>query len=387
MKISSRSLLPYLLVSLIVAGFGIRFLLPEAVWRAPKVSDNSNTAPQRVFDGDSQKLAATVVVPTLDTPVPGGKNAIWCASFQIAWDRLKNDVAGEAIQVATAEAAAARLNAGELPPDAIDEASCYATAGRVKDGIRERIRADMQKRFQKAAIEFGSADSAVVAYAYLQTRILFTIPYFENNEPLEFIGGDGKVTAVSSFGLGHKQVGRYLKLHDQPELLYVNLNHEPGQWKPPTEFVLDLCHDSTPNQVIVARIPRKETLKETLDDLKRRLTKPPSKEYRNAVSVLLVPNLNWNIRHRFGELEGSDKRLLNSKLQGLYVSDAIQTVDFHLDRSGVELRSEAGTAAASASFGNCLFDHPFLILVKKRGAESPMLVIWVDNAELLCIAK
>ncbi len=387
MKISSRSLLLCLLVLLIAAGFGVRFLLPEAAWRALNFSDSRYMAPQRVFDGDSQKLTATVVVPTLDTPVPDGKNAIWCASFQMAWDRLKKEVAGEAIQVATAEPMAARLNAGELPPDAIDEASGYATAGRVKDGIREKIRVEMQKRFQKAAIELGSADSAVVAYAYLQTRILFTIPYFENDEPLEFTGSNGKVTAVSSFGLGHEQVGRYHKLHDQPEVLYVNLNHEPGQWNPPTEFVLDLCHDSTPNQVIVARIPRRQTLKETLDDLKRRLAKPPGEEYRNAVSVLLVPNLNWSIRHRFNELEGPDKSLLNSKLQGLYLSDAIQTVDFRLDRSGVELRSEAGAAATSASFGNCLFDHPFLILVKKRGSESPMLVIWVDNAELLCKAK
>ena len=155
----------------------------------------------------------------------------------------------------------------------------------------------------------------------------------------------------------------------------MNLNHEPDEWKPPTEFVLDLCHDSTPNQVIVARIPRKGTLKATLDDLKLRLARPVEDEYRHAVGVLLVPNLNWSIRHRFGGLEGPDKRLLNSNLQGLYLSDAIQTLDFRLDRSGVELKSAGGAVLTSTSFGNCQFDRPFLILVKKRGSESRMLVI------------
>ncbi len=29
-------------------------------------------------------------------------------------------------------------------------------------------------------------------------------------------------------------------------------------------------------------------------------------------------------------------------------------------------------------------DHPFLIVVKKRGAKRPFFVMWVDNAELLC---
>jgi hypothetical protein len=31
-----------------------------------------------------------------------------------------------------------------------------------------------------------------------------------------------------------------------------------------------------------------------------------------------------------------------------------------------------------------IFDRPFLIVVKKRGAEHPFFVMWVDNAELLC---
>jgi hypothetical protein len=34
------------------------------------------------FDGRSDALQKTVVVPTLDTPIPKGKSVIWCASFQ-----------------------------------------------------------------------------------------------------------------------------------------------------------------------------------------------------------------------------------------------------------------------------------------------------------------
>jgi hypothetical protein len=30
-----------------------------------------------------------------------------------------------------------------------------------------------------------------------------------------------------------------------------------------------------------------------------------------------------------------------------------------------------------------LFDKPFLVYMKKRGAEHPFFVMWVDNAELL----
>jgi hypothetical protein len=387
MNTRSRTLLLSSLIAIIVAVVGAMLFLPKSVRHHLSSSDRPYTTPPKSFDGKSNDLAATVIVPTLDTPVLDGKNAIWCASFQVAWDRLKNDVAGEPLQVATAEALAARLNASELPSGTLDESSYYAAAGLMKDGIRERIRDEMQRRFQKEPMELASADAAVIAYAYLRASVPFTIPYFENDEPFEFTDSQGRKTRVSSFGLQHKHVGRYHELYDQPQVLHVNFNREPGQWKPPTEYAIDLCRDSKPNQVIVARIPRKETLRATLDDLKQRLAKPPEELPERVGSALLVPNLNWSVYHRFAELEGANKKLLNSKLRGLYLSDAIQTIDFRLDRSGVELESEAGLAATATAFGDCLFDHPFLILVKKRGAEMPIFVMWVDNAELLCQAK
>jgi len=79
-----------------------------------------------------------------------------------------------------------------------------------------------------------------------------------------------------------------------------------------------------------------------------------------------------------------DKQLLNAKFRGLWLKTALQTIDFRLDRSGVELQSEAAVAVASAAEPNFIFDRPFLIVVKKRGAERPFFVMWVDNAELLC---
>ena len=57
--------------------------------------------------------------------------------------------------------------------------------------------------------------------------------------------------------------------------------------------------------------------------------------------VLLVPNLNWEVRHHFSELEGSDKRLLNAGFSGYRIAKALQTIRFKLDRSGAELSSES----------------------------------------------
>jgi hypothetical protein len=44
------------------------------------------------FSGKSDQLKQTVIVPTLDTPCPAGKNVIWCSSFQLAWNELRDNV-------------------------------------------------------------------------------------------------------------------------------------------------------------------------------------------------------------------------------------------------------------------------------------------------------
>jgi hypothetical protein len=44
------------------------------------------------FSGRSDQLKQTIIVPTLDTPSPPGKNVIWCSSFQLAWIELRDNV-------------------------------------------------------------------------------------------------------------------------------------------------------------------------------------------------------------------------------------------------------------------------------------------------------
>jgi hypothetical protein len=58
---------------------------------------------------------------------------------------------------------------------------------------------------------------------------------------------------------------------------------------------------------------------------------------------------------------------------------------FKLDRFGASVRSEADfMCAAKVQPKRFIFDGPFLAVMKKRGAQHPFLVMWLENAELLC---
>jgi len=374
-----------LLMSLGLVFVGLAAGFPWAIYAGHRPRPRP-TGPYRLpnvaFSGDSRDLERSVVVPTLDTRLPKAKNAIWCATFQMAWDRLKEDVIGEAVRVANAEEVVERLNQGSVAAEDLPEDGAYATAGAVKDGITERVRAEMQQRFQKEPVALDGDATGILAYAYLRASVPFTLPYFESEAPLVFVDSQGHETRVSSFGLTPKAGSAPVELYDQVDVLYCK---QPTTHEPPTEFVLDLCCDSKPNQLLVAQLPPQETLAASLADLEQKIRNPPDRDARLLLSTtpLVVPNLNWRLVHHFSELEGRDKRLLNRGFEAYYLAQSLQTIDFRLDRSGVELESEARVVWASAADWAFRFDHPFLIVVKKRGASRPFFVMWVDNGELL----
>src|SRR5260370_15080802 len=98
------------------------------------------------FDGNSEDLKQTVIVPTLDTPFPEGKSAIWCSSFQIAWNKMKTKISGP-IQIKGAEPTSDRLNRAEESEADLDPEMFYSEAGWVQDGIIEKIQTDMAQKF------------------------------------------------------------------------------------------------------------------------------------------------------------------------------------------------------------------------------------------------
>jgi hypothetical protein len=334
-------------------------------------AENDYPAPNAAFKGDSVLLQQSVVVPTLDTPMPPGKNVIWCASFQAAWDRLKDDVVHEPVAVAGAEEITSRLNAGAIVPGDLPEESCYAAAGFAKDGIADRIRKEMKERFQREPIDLSGSDSAILAYGYLQARVGFTIPYMENNNLFMFTDSKGHQTAVSSFGITETN-HEYRDLHKQAKVLFYDFNYPMN-----SEFAVDLCRGSQPDQIVIASVPPKKNLLTTLQYVEAK-----SSDMQWDAGTLIVPNLNWSINHRFNELAGTDKLIKNPGFEGLYLADAIQTIDFRLDRNGAELKSQALLEMKSAML-DMYCNRPFLIYVKKRDARRPFFVMWVDNAELL----
>ncbi len=349
--------------------------------------------PPRTFDGPSTALQHTVIVPTLDSPIPPGKSVVWCGSFQLAWNELKRDLAKGDVLLENAQEVADRLNRVEFAATDMKPEDYYAAAGWDRDGIVDRINREMAQKFPDAPRPASPpGDAIAVAYGYLNAGVRFTHPYFDEPDGLQFVDSSKKASTVAAFGLRPRDSDHaYWELRDQAQVLFDSHWGEADKSDP--EFAIDPCRFSQPYQIVLARVRPRETLAQTLAEVQRRITATdeelrkqigpgPKIEVVSVMDTLLVPQMHWRIDHRFPELEGKDKRFLNPSLAGTYLAAAEQVVAFRLDRSGAAVESSA-TMAVGGGPRHFHFDRPFLIYLKKRDSQQPFFVMWVDNAELL----
>jgi len=170
--------------------------------RSRNKTNTPYTAPPLAFSGDSDQASETVVVPTLDTPIPGGKNVVWCATFQLCWDELTPLFAINPDDVPGSPETAERLSNARIDKVDLPAGGYYVAAGRVKDGIARKIQSDMAKQFPHVTPHVAApAETAVLAYAYLNGSVKFSTPYFDREQGDEFVDSAGKRTPITSFGL------------------------------------------------------------------------------------------------------------------------------------------------------------------------------------------
>jgi hypothetical protein len=371
-------------VVVLVAGVGLT--LVHILRRGNDDSADGQSNASATFEGDSDELGQTVVVPTLDTPIPHGQSAVWCASFQLAWDKLKSDVVKGPVAITNAKVVCDRLNRTDAVAADLPHTGYFAAAGSVGDGIVNTVRKGMAEKFPNVSLsDLTDEPDGVLAFAYLEAKVDYQHPYRVNQKQLRFPSSGGDSRLVNSFGIPLEgELDLPEGTRDQAGVLFAETD---GHHFDVADFAIDLDRNSRPNQVVVARLIRKDSLAETLTELEERIRTYSRQELGTRESMLgindtlLVPNMHWKVRHQFRELLGSDK-LFEYNGQKLPMIKAEQTVAFRLDARGADVASKAEVRAKSGP-RHFEFDRPFLLYLKKRDAERPFFVMWVENAELL----
>lgn len=308
-------------------------------------------------------------------PIRPGRNALWCATVQLAWDALADSLAaGKPLTLGppAPEADVAEMNRRAFPHTDLDEASYVAIGGFGRDGVLERISKAVRSKFpgqREMGLIVGPDDA--LGYARLIKDLPFETQFHVLPKVVAFAEGPPRVRAFGMFAdegseaafAMLKQVALYAP-PDAPE-------HTYGPWFGVTELVpkggADRIYLQAP-----ASVPA------TLEDGWRAMAAVLSKGRNIQLDVspdLVIPRIRLDVEKSFDSLLGAQVEG-SSRLAVAY-----QRTQFSLDERGARLDSEA--AFACAIVPKAVYDRPFLLALRRQGATRPYLLLWIANDDLL----
>lgn len=351
----------------------------------------------------STALEKTIVTAHLEAEIGKGKNIVFCASFQMAWDQLTNDWLRTPLELEGNPKTAQILNQHLIGKDDILDVCYVAMVGTVRDHILDKIHQALAEKFgETSQLDLIlSNPNGVLAYAFLQKSLPFDAEFEVFDERLQFSDG----VAVKTFGLKKNP-----KPVDQVEILsYMGPDDFIIRLRGSTRVDEDLDYGMIVNypritdDIILAKVEPRPTLRQTIDAVFARTTTDAQRQARwelsqqgfsrtwrspqinlDAHEILEIPKIDISLPHHYEELMG--KRWHNPGFEAYFIEQAVQTIKFRLDEKGAKLRSEAGIVGTIGIGDNprtFIFDKPFLICLREKEATYPYLAVWIENSELL----
>jgi len=333
-----------------------------------------------VKDADRQ-LPGTRIVPTLDASHEAGKNLLYCATTQLAWNELMDMLNGP-VNLEGDPPAAEKLNRKDFTKKMLDESSYFVFAG---EGGKapERLGKELSKKFAGAAspklIPEKLGDNDFITYSYLFKNLEFNVLLHPYPDGFKFSDG-----VVGSFGVGLKNEGRdkmsrVVQVHD-----YINTD----------SFVIELLHKTPGDRLFVAEIPPAVTLQESVEAVLKRLNKTDRIRLEWGED-LRVPVLNFEIVKTYRDLAPRALRMKNMPMDARLL-ESLQLIRLKLDERGSVLKSEArivGTKRSVISIDDdpppppprrhFICNKPFLVMMIRNGQSKPYFALWIENLELL----
>ena len=321
----------------------------------------------------NNQSSKTIVTPHLNQKMVKGKNLLYCSTFQLAWNELKDKIIKEDIKLQNEPSMVGILNKKYASKADLSTNSYVATAGYGRENIINKINAALKNKFGTNAPKLKDMlmPDDVIAYAYLYKNLVFNPVFEEIKNPIKFDSGN----TIKAFGI-NKFEYKHKKIAEQITIPY---------YKNSDEFIVKLTPKGSNDEIFLAKIQPKGNLSDTLKYAQSKIN-IFNNDYLEEGDTLQIPKFDFKIDHSYDELVG--KRLLNKNFNRYVIAKAIQNTSFKLNEKGAILKSEAKIImqkciAVQKAPKKLIFNKPFLIYLKEKRAINPYLVIWVDNTDLL----
>ena len=312
------------------------------------------------------------IVPTLSDKVKG--NTMWCGTFQIVWNDLKNEIVKQDIEFSPQLDCVDNLNKSAFSADMISAEDYYKTYGIISPELKTQIETDLNNKFGKTSdfinnFNWNTDSNAkkYLIYAMLVKDLKFATP-FDDLETGDFAGKD---TKTSYFGL---KANSNSEARSQVSVLYYNNEKDKAI----------SISTTTNDEIILCRTNTIQNFNQIWEKITNERTNYTGNTSLEETELLQVPEISINSEKEYTDLENKEFEDVNG--EKLTIEKAMQTIDFELNKEGAKLTSEAGMAVTTNAIEpqdirDFSFNDSFVIFLKEKDKELPYFALNVSDIE------
>lgn len=319
-----------------------------------------------------------VVVPTMENKI--ASDSSYCATFQLIWNDLKNDLVKTDIKFMTSNDFVTALNKETFTENDISEDLYYKVYGlktlALKKEIEDAIWAKFKQKsdiLDKFSWEEEDLDQGLKD---IQRYFFYTMLYKEFSYKYAFdILNNGefneKYDDVKYFGITSSSNS---KLYKQVKVLYYNDSDD---------FAVSILTEED-DEIIFNVNPKGNSFKEIYENILDNQKKYQGSSSFKSGDTLRIPYLDFNVLKEYTELENQPFYDLEGNVYEIV--KALQSIQFEIDEKGGKIKSEAAMDVfkATAVYHEeepryFEVNKTFAIFLKEVDKEKPYFASRVDD--------
>lgn len=334
-----------------------------------EIAEKAKEIQELITQSSLKSTEGITVVPTMEDEISA--NTLWCCTFQLVWNDLKDELAKQDIVFDEQVIQAENLNKSQFNTNMISDDYYYKKYGVMNSELKKEIESGIKEKFGETSTilsDFDWSDNNTDKYfLYAMLKRKFEFCYqFDNLEKSTF-GTEYK--NVSYFGINDKTKS---DVKNQIDVIYYNSKDD---------FAIKI-NTKQNDEVILCKGNDGKSFNEIYNKIKNANYDGTTK--LNSKETLKIPNLEFKEKKEYKELE--NKKFNFSTGETYYIDKAIQTIDFKLDKNGGEVKSEAGMGIVKMAMPieetevrEFNIDDTFTIFLKENGRDLPYFAAKISD--------
>ncbi len=315
----------------------------------------------------SPSFAANIdILPTMSSKT-NVQDRVWVGTFQLVWNDFMDKIAFNQIKFpAGTPVIVNELNKQEFTEEDISSRCYYKYLGNIQKNTKKTIAKAIKRKFNETSdildqLDLTPSKQRFIVYAMLKKDFKFVVP-FDKLGKSAFRNMEAEYFGISKESQKELDNGVEVLFYDNPSDFAVKLDTKGN------------------DEVYLYKTSNTKTFNYIYEDMLKKESAYKGNKKFAEVDELKIPNLNFFEEKIFEEICGNRVKGTN-----LTIDQAMESVRFNMDNTGVELKSEAAIIATMTALlpqdepRYFFFDDTFVVFLKEKDRAKPYFALRVHD--------